>query len=411
MLTEIQELLAETCQNSDALVIAQFSANDETLLYANAGMQKLLQNLAPKTKPAEFIVNPSLDKLKEGPETGWVFSGILTVGNGRDFNLSLLARVYHQKQQILIVAEHNVAEIMQINQQVLQLNSQVQRLQRELIKEKSALEKTLAELKKTQAMLIHSEKMNALGQMVAGVAHEINNPLGFAGNNMQLLAENIKDIYAAYLELEALEKKFDLQIENQEQAIREHYDLDYLFADIPDLIHGTLVGIQRAQKIVQNLRNFSRLDEAKEQDVDLKACLEESLVFACTELKNKQINYRLDCQPVPKINGYPAELNQVFLNLIINAVQAMPENGQLVICLSQEDNKQVIIRFQDNGSGISDEIKPHIFEPFFTTKPVGNSGLGLSIAYNIITQMHSGSIQVDSAPGTGTTFIIKLPVT
>ena len=410
-MTEIQALLAEICQNSDALVIAQFSANDETLLYANAGMQKLLQNLAPKTKPAEFIVNPSLAKLKEGSETGWVFSGLLTVGNGRDFNLSLLARVYYQKQQILIVAEHNVAEIMQINQQILQLNSQVQRLQRELIKEKTALEKTLLELKKTQAMLIHSEKMNALGQMVAGIAHEINNPLGFAGNNMQLLTKNIKDIQAAYLELEALEKQFDLKIEIQQQAIREHYDLDYLFDDMPDLIRGTFIGIQRAQKIVQNLRNFARLDEAKKQEVDLKVCLEESLVFAYSELNSKQIHCQLDCQPVAKINGYPAELNQVFLNLIINAVQAMPENGQLVIRLNQEDDKQVIIRFQDNGCGISDEIKPHIFEPFFTTKPVGNTGLGLSIAYNIITEMHSGSIEVDSTPGPGTAFILKLPVT
>lgn len=401
---EFTPLLANAYQDSHAMIIATFSYAGE-LCYANCGMKQLLQHLKPNQVASDFLVNPSLAKILTLSQDFCRFKGLLTLGNHLDFNISVLARIYVNKQRILILAEHHIEELLQVNHTILTLNNEIQSLQRDLIKEKNVLEQTLKQLKDTQVMLIHSEKMNALGQMVAGVAHEINTPIAFTMNNMSLLKEAIGDIHHAYQELEQLNQNETEQLKN----IREKYDLDFQFADLPDLLKGTTKGLETVRRIVLNLRDFSRLDEAHQKMVNLQTCLQETLSLAKPTLLEKQINCQVNNQTIPEFLGYPAELNQAFLNLIINAVQAMSLHGNLTISLAHNEH-YAFIAFKDDGVGIANDVKVHIFEPFFTTKPVGNTGLGLSISHNIITKMHKGDIEVDSILGQGSTFTVKLPL-
>ena len=272
-----------------------------------------------------------------------------------------------------------------------------------------ALEDTLAKLRETQMMLIHSEKMNALGQMVAGVAHEINNPIAFVSSNLHSLGRSLSDIHGAYDQLEALAKEphVDPPLEDIAQ-IRQEADLDDTFTDLDDLVSASLQGIGRVKKIVTELRTFSRLDEAELKAVSLAECIQSTLTIADTQLKNR-IEVLLEIDHLPDIVCYPAELNQVFLNLILNAAQAIDGAGQINI-QGYDAGEELILEFSDTGSGIAPEVIDKIFNPFFTTKAIGvGTGLGLSIAYKIIVDRHKGRIEVRSTPGTGTTFTIHLP--
>ena len=272
-----------------------------------------------------------------------------------------------------------------------------------------ALETTLIELRETQMMLIHSEKMNALGQMVAGVAHEINNPIAFVASNLHSLGRSLDDIHGAYDQLETLAKEHspDTTLDDITQ-IREESDLDDTFTDIADLVSASLQGIGRVKKIVTELRTFSRLDEAELKAANLSECIQSTLTIAETQLKNR-IEVLLEIDHLPNIVCYPAELNQVFLNLILNAAQAIDGPGQIHI-RGYDAPEELILEFTDTGSGIPPEVMDKIFNPFFTTKPVGEgTGLGLSIAYKIIVDRHQGAIDVRSTPGAGSTFTIHLP--
>jgi two-component system, NtrC family, sensor kinase len=274
-------------------------------------------------------------------------------------------------------------------------------------RERAALERTLAELRRTQAMLIHSEKMNALGQMVAGVAHEINNPVSFVNSNLHSLSRTIEDVFSAYDHLEALALSGAVD-PAAVKAIRAEADLDYLRDDTADLLQASLDGLKRLREIVEALRTFSRLDEADLKIASLKDNIESTLLIARLELLGR-VKVILDLDNLPDIRCYPAELNQVFLNLIMNAAQAIEGKGLLTIS-GRDEGSQIVLRFTDTGKGMSPEVIAHIFEPFYTTKPVGKgTGLGLAIAYKIIADRHKGSITVESTPGAGSTFILTLP--
>lgn len=276
-----------------------------------------------------------------------------------------------------------------------------------LRQERDSLEKTLAQLRHTQAMLIQSEKMSALGQLVAGVAHEINNPISFVNSNLHSLRQTIEDIFDTYSHLETLVSSGEVTLE-QIQAIREEGELDFIRDDIADLLRASVAGLGRVRKIVEGLRTFSRLDEAERKRANLQENLESTLMLAAVELRNR-IEVVVELDNLPEIWCYPAELNQVFLNIIMNAAQAITGEGRLTIRGYSEDDK-VVLKFTDTGMGIEPEIQKHIFEPFFTTKPVGQgTGLGLAIAYQIITEHHRGTISVESTPGIGTTFTTTLP--
>jgi PAS domain S-box-containing protein len=277
-----------------------------------------------------------------------------------------------------------------------------------VIQERADLEKTLSELRETQAMLVHIEKMSALGQMVAGVAHEINNPISFVTSNLHSLRAAMNDFFNAYDQLEALLAAQGVSLRAAAADIRAAADIDFLRSDLNDLFSASLSGLDRVKRIVQALRTFSRLDEAEIKETSLRENIESTLALARAELRDR-IEVIIDIEPMPDIRCHPAELNQVFLNIILNAAQAIEGRGRITI-RGRDMGDHVRLEFEDTGKGMTPDIMRQIFNPFFTTKPVGQgTGLGLSIAYKIITDRHKGTISVESTPNVGSTFIITLP--
>ena len=296
-------------------------------------------------------------------------------------------------------------------------NDYISNLNRDLEVITAQLEEANQHLKETQAQLLQQEKMASVGQLAAGVAHEINNPMGFILSNLNTLSgylQDLKRLLEAYRELEeALEPlarqdpQWAAHLERL-QNLREEVDLAFLLEDLEHLVAESLEGAERVKRIVRDLREFSHVDRAEWEAVDLHQGLESTLNIAWNEIKYKAqvIREYGDLPPVP---CYPQQINQVFLNLLLNAVQAIPERGEIRIRTYTRD-RWAVVEIQDNGVGIPEEIRSRIFEPFFTTKPVGEgTGLGLSIAYSII-QRHQGRIEVESEPGVGTTFRIWLPL-
>jgi PAS domain S-box-containing protein len=278
-----------------------------------------------------------------------------------------------------------------------------------LIEKQDVLERTVRELRETQMMLVHAEKMNALGQMVAGIAHEINNPLSFVNSNLYSLSDILQGVFKAYDQLDDLVRREALPATVQQAAaLREKSEIDYTISDIDDLVTASIEGLQRMKGIVQALRTFARLDEAEFKMASIRECVTSALMIASGEL-NGRITVNLDIDDIPPIYCCPAELNQVFLNLIVNAAQSIPERGTIDI-LAADARDRVMISVKDTGSGMSPDVVANLFTPFFTTKPAGvGVGLGLAIAHKIVTERHKGTIQVTSEPGTGTVFQIMLP--
>ncbi|NTW48878.1 MAG: GHKL domain-containing protein [Chlorobiales bacterium] len=277
------------------------------------------------------------------------------------------------------------------------------------------------ELKESQAQLIQSEKMASLGQMVAGVAHEINTPLGFVQNNifelrsvqkeLTDLAERFAKTHGALMGNDATNiEKFMIENESVVRGLNMEF-----FKEAAQLFDESNEGLERIKDLVVNLKNFSRLDEADMKDSDINSSLESTLKIAHNFLKHR-VTVVKEYGELPIVKCYPSQLNQVFLNLITNAAQACEKQdnpdvkGIITIRTAYKDGN-VMIDVADNGTGIPPEHLSKIFEPFFTTKPVGSgTGLGLSIVYKII-QQHKGTISVDSTVGKGTTFKIILPLT
>jgi signal transduction histidine kinase len=264
-------------------------------------------------------------------------------------------------------------------------------------------------LKNAQSQLLQSEKMAAVGQLAAGVAHEINNPVGFVSSNLHTLKNYTEQLFlmeqADAKAVQALEPLDPVRIE-VERAHKEA-QIEYLRQDIADLLAESSDGLSRVRKIVADLKNFSHVDDGEWQDVDLNQGLESTLHVAWNELKYKAKVVR-DFGDIPFVHCIPGQINQVFLNLLINAVHAIQESGVITL-RTRHDGDFVTVEVEDTGSGIPAEIKERIFEPFFTTKPVGKgTGLGLSISWEIV-QRHKGTITVQSEVGHGTLFQVKLP--
>ncbi len=285
-----------------------------------------------------------------------------------------------------------------------------------LLEEKtSELHHAHEKLKENQAQLVHSEKMASLGQLAAGVAHEINNPVGFVMSNLGTLMEYVttfKDLIAQYdtLVTHYQEGHAD-EIQALLEAIHkvcEEEDLNYAMGDVDALILESQQGLHRVKDIVQNLKSFARLDESELKEANVNDGIQDTLKMVWNELKYKcQVTTNLG--EVPSILCYPGQLNQVLMNLLVNAAQAIPEKGEIIIETEATDT-HIVIRISDTGVGIPEKHMSHIFNPFYTTKPVGTgTGLGLSISYGII-QKHHGTIDVESKVGEGTTFSIKLPI-
>jgi two-component system, NtrC family, sensor kinase len=277
---------------------------------------------------------------------------------------------------------------------------------------------TLDQLKRTQAQIIQAEKMSSLGQMVAGVAHEINNPVNFIHGNLQPAQEYADDL----LGIIELYRTTYPEPTPEIVAELESVDLEFVQEDLPKLLNSMVIGTERIREIVLSLRNFSRLDEAAVKTVHLHEGLDSTLVILNHRLKATESNRSIEVikryGELPQIDCYPSQLNQVFMNVLANAIDALDQQPQPTLTITTEIQGEptdpaaiAIIRIADNGPGIPADIQPHILDPFFTTKPVGKgTGMGMSISYQIITEKHGGELTFTSEVGKGTEFVIKIPV-
>lgn len=303
---------------------------------------------------------------------------------------------------------HLITELMMANEE---LEERVGMRTEELQIAKDKSDKAFKELQQIQGQLVQSEKMASIGQLAAGIAHEINNPTGFVSSNIKTLEDYIKDIKTiimAYDEvLKCCNKVSDpdviekiKKVEDEKQAI----DLPFILNDVDQIIHETMDGVKRIGKIVKDLREFSHSGSDKPEYSNINKCIESTLNIVWNELKYKAEVVTV-YGDIPDIICYPQQLNQVFMNLLVNAAQAIKEKGAIKITTMFE-NGFVVVEISDSGEGIPPENLSKIFDPFFTTKPVGKgTGLGLAITYAII-QKHGGEIKVDSESGKGTTFRI-----
>ncbi len=302
--------------------------------------------------------------------------------------------------------ERLLAQQNQLEQMVSERTSQLAKVNTELEADRQALEELLARVEEAQQQLLQSEKMAAIGQLAAGVAHEINNPVGFVNSNLGTLKTYIGQLFRVIDAYEATATGGDPA---QIAAARQKADLDFLREDLPSLLAESQEGLGRVTKIVQDLKDFSRVDHAEFQLADLNHALESTLNVVWNELKYKAEIVR-ELGDIPEVECVPAQINQVFMNLLVNAAQAIETRGRITV-RSGEENGHVWFEVADTGKGMPPEVCKRVFEPFFTTKPVGKgTGLGLSISYDIIVKKHHGRFDVSSKPGEGTTFRLWLPI-
>ncbi|MEO1378451.1 MAG: ATP-binding protein [Cyanobacteria bacterium J06635_10] len=302
-----------------------------------------------------------------------------------------------------------------------ELEIRVQERTQELSNKNLQLQETLQELQDTQIQLIHAEKMASLGQLVGGVAHEINNPITFIDGNIVFAKQYAEDILKL---LELYQINFP-QPPVEIQDVIEDIELDFLREDIFSIHQSMKVGTQRIRDIVLSLRNFSRLDEADVKQVDIHEGIDSTLMILQNRLKSTanspEIAILKEYHQLPPVECYPGQLNQALMNILSNAIDALSDKiakkknpdfmPQIRILTDLSDTNHVMIRIADNAYGMTEEVHSKLFDPFFTTKPVGKgTGLGLSIAYKIIVSKHNGQLSFNSTLGKGTEFIIEIPI-
>jgi signal transduction histidine kinase len=314
-------------------------------------------------------------------------------------------------------------ELLQANNQLREMLTNVERKvaerTAELIKTNGDLEQALTDLQQMQVHLIQAEKMSSLGQLIAGIAHEINNPVNFIHGNLSHLHNYVINLLA-FIELsqKSLEK-----ITPELESKAEEIDIEFIKIDLPKIIKSMEVGTHRIREIVLSLRNFSHIDEAELKPIDIHQGIEDTLLILGHRIKpqknasSPRIQIVKQYGDLPLVNCYAGQLNQVFVNILVNAIDAIEESAssdrQPCISIQTQviDDKYVEIVIADNGSGIPEAIQQQIFNPFFTTKPVGKgTGMGMAISYQIITEKHKGRLTCVSSLGKGTEFIIHIPI-
>ncbi|MGL1886349.1 MAG: ATP-binding protein [Reichenbachiella sp.] len=277
---------------------------------------------------------------------------------------------------------------------------------------KDELKNTLNNLKSTQSQLVQSEKMASLGQLTAGIAHEINNPINFVYNGIDTLKISLDDLMIIVSKYDELATTEDYKQTLEEiTELKDEYGYEDLLGDIQDLVSDVKKGAIRTIEIVKGLRVFSRLDEEEMKPANMNEALDATLVLLKNKTKNIIDIKKFYDEDIEEINCFPGQLNQVFMNILSNAIQAIPEDrkdGEVQL-YTENQEQHVMIKIKDNGGGMSEQVKRRIFEPFFTTKPVGiGTGLGMSITFGII-EKHGGNIYVNSEEGKGTEFSILIP--
>lgn len=349
---------------------------------------------------------------------------VLLVGSGAEVTLlsfALADRINILKQekefsQAVALSEAQKNEHL-IRDQNINLEQMVDDRTNQLTNTMNDLQLTMDNLKNTQAQLVDSEKMASLGQLTAGIAHEINNPINFVTSNIKPLKRDINDLYIMLAKFENSTALMDPALVIEINQLKEELDLDYVKSEIDLLLKGIDEGAFRTSEIIRGLKMFARVDEQDIKDVNLNEGFESTLLLLNSKIKDN-IKLQMKLGEIPKIECYAGKLNQVFMNIITNSIYAINQlhgdspSGLLSIetKTNEENDKEVVILIQDNGSGMPDEVKQKIFDPFFTTKPIGEgTGLGLSIVQQIIIS-HKGTIDVQSEAKKGTLFKIILPV-
>ena len=307
-----------------------------------------------------------------------------------------------------ITKPFNPAIVRRRVQTQLELKHHREHLEHLVAQKTRELVETYGNLKKVHNQMLQQEKMASIGQLAAGVAHEINNPAGFIGSNLGSLQKYVNKLNEGLAFMEQSLNKFDdAELHAAIKAKRRQLKLDFIQEDIGDLINESKDGIDRIATIVRNLKSFSRAENDKQEPIDLQAALESAINISWNEIKYKA-KIEKDYQSLPLVTCFPQQLGQVFVNLLVNAAHAIKDQGVITVKTRQEKD-WVIVEVSDTGSGIAEEHLAKLFEPFFTTKEAGKgTGLGLSICHDII-QKHHGLIEVNSTVGIGTRFTIKLP--
>lgn len=271
------------------------------------------------------------------------------------------------------------------------------------------LEQANNNLKEAQAMMVHSEKMRSLGELVAGIAHEINNPINFIYGNIMILDKYSKDLFDLINKYTEYEESIPPENRIQIDQMKEEMDIEFLKDDIKELIRSCIEGTERTKNIILDLKNFSRMEEMVMAQFDIPKEIDTTLNILNNKYKNRITVHKNYEEGLPKIEAFGGQINQVFMNILDNAAAAIDGNGDVYIDV-RKIGENVEIKFKDTGKGIKKENLTKVFDPFFTTKPVGQgTGLGMSISYRVI-QNHHGSINVESEVGQGATFTIVLPI-
>ena len=386
----------------------RFSERWTTLAIALTGLMAIAGTILNRSSFVQENLNASLLFLES-------FIGVISV------TTLVLIAVLQERRHALEGLKQAKAElesrVIERTQQLSQANEKLTRQEVHLKEKADSLANALRQVKQTQGQLIHNEKMISLGQLVAGIAHEINNPVSFIYSNLSPATDYFQDI----LDLLSL---YQEKYQNPDPEIVEletQIDLPFVKKDLFKLLNSMKSGADRIQRIVFSLRNFSRLDEAQLKSVDIHAGLESTLLILQHRIRTSEslpprIEVIKDYSQLPPVECLAGELNQVFMNLLTNAIDAIEANtpahsGKIHIQTRQLEDEQIQISITDNGGGIPPSVQNQIFDPFFTTKPVGQgTGLGLYISYEMIVQKHHGTLICRSEPGVNTTFEITLPL-
>lgn len=334
-------------------------------------------------------------------------TGVLCIAN----DITEKQKAEKELEKALSRAKRSEESLRSIAEEQLEASERLiaaeQQLQEALADEKSSKSR----LQETQSQLVNNEKMASLGQLTAGIAHEINNPINFVYNGIDTLKLTLDELLFVVDKIQSQSQQDDSdKFLSEFRELSEEYDLDELTTDAQELVTEIRTGAVRTMEIVKGLRVFSRLDEEEQKPANVNENLDATLILLRNRIKNKVEVKKYYDESMTDIKCYPGQLNQVFMNLLSNAIQAIPEEetGKVSIYTENREN-EVLIRIKDSGVGMSEDVMKRVFEPFFTTKPVGvGTGLGLSISYGII-EKHEGQIYVQSEEGKGTEFVIHLP--
>ncbi|GEM_PF-1179438 len=333
------------------------------------------------------------------------FAGSHTdVTERREFNRKL----QESEDRMRSIAE----EQLEVSERMIVAERKLQRTLELEKKSKEELAQTLDYLKNTQSQLVQSEKMASLGQLTAGIAHEINNPINFVYNGIDTLKMSFDELLVILEKYNELDDSKNIdQVMSEIKELKDEYVFDELLVDIKELVSDIKKGAVRTIEIVKGLRVFSRLDEEEMKTANVNESIDATLILLKNKTKNRIEVKKYYDQTIDEINCFPGQLNQVFMNILNNAIQAIPEENKdaKIEIYTENQEEHVMIRIKDNGKGMSEQVKKRIFEPFFTTKAVGiGTGLGMSISYGII-EKHGGNIYVNSEENKGTEFSIQIP--